>query len=91
MAHNILNHADRMKGMAGLFAQFGIGTGRIKASEIEADMLAVELMASAGYDLAAPERFLRRAAKSRRLDLPITHPGISRRIRIVREAAARIT
>lgn len=90
MSHNILPHAAQNRGVSRLLLQFGIGAEKTKASEIEADRLAVELMASAGFDLAAPERLLRRSAKARWLDLPITHPGISRRIQIVRAALAQL-
>jgi Peptidase family M48/PDZ domain len=83
MSHNILRHAERLAGTSTLLMQFGIGTRRVKASEIEADVLAIELMARAGFDLDAPERLLRRSSKGRSFDLAITHPGTSRRIDIV--------
>ena len=89
MAHNILHHADQTKGINRLFAEFGFGARKLKAAEIEADNLAVELMARAGFDVTAPERLLRRFATVRSMDLSITHPGISRRIAIVKTAAAR--
>lgn len=88
MAHNILDHARRLKGVVPILAGFGIGAGRIKRSEIEADNLAVSLLARAGMDLSAPERLLRRIGKARWMNLPITHPGTARRIRIVNEAIA---
>ena len=90
MAHNILRHAEQTKGMSPLLVQFGFGAGKLKASEIEADRLAIVLMARAGYDLGAPERLLMRTSKARWMDLPITHPGISRRIRIVRAAVEQL-
>ena len=89
MAHNILHHADQTRGINRLFAEFGFGARKLKAAEIEADGLAVELMARAGFDVTAPERLLRRFATGRSMDLSITHPGISRRIAIVKTAAAR--
>jgi Peptidase family M48/PDZ domain len=91
MAHNILRHAEKLAGSSTLLMQFGFGTRRVKSSEIEADALAIELMARAGFDLNAPERLLRRASKGRSLDLAITHPGTSRRIGIVNEARAKST
>lgn len=90
MSHNILRHAAQMRGASRLLMQFGLGAGKMKANEREADALAVELLASAGYDLAAPERLLKRSAQARWMDLPITHPGISSRIKIVRAAIDRI-
>lgn len=90
IAHNILHHANRSSSIKRLFMQFGIGAAKMKASEMEADTLAVELIARAGYDLNAPERLLRRSSRARWMDLPITHPGISRRILIVRAAIARL-
>jgi len=86
MAHNILEH-DKLGGSAsGLLAELGLGAGRIKATEIEADAYAIQLLARAGYDLSAPERLLRHVGKVRWMDLPITHPGASRRIAIITEA-----
>ena len=89
MAHNILHHADQTKGISRLFAQFGFGAGKLKATEIEADSLAIELMARAGYNLAAPVQLLERLAKGRWFDLPITHPSLSSRIQTIKAASAR--
>lgn len=89
MAHNILHHADQTKRISRIFAQFGFGARELKAAEIEADGLAVELMARAGYDVSAPERSLQRLATGRSMDLSVTHPKISCRIAIVKTAAAR--
>ncbi|WP_019515178.1 M48 family metallopeptidase [Sphingomonas sp. Mn802worker] len=82
MAHNILHHRGEGQHSA-LFPKAGRGVAGIKQSEIEADQLAVRLIAQAGYDTAAPERFLRRVAPSRWADLSITHPSIGRRIQLV--------
>ena len=89
MSHNILRHAEKLEGSSTLLMQFGLGARRVKASEIEADTLAIELMVRAGFDLNAPERLLRRTSKGRSLDLAITHPGTSRRIDIVNAARAK--
>ena len=90
MSHNMLHHAEQTKGISRMLAEFGLGAKKLKASEVEADNLAVEVIARAGYSLAAPERILRRLAPGQMMDLAITHPGISRRIQIVRSAAARL-
>jgi hypothetical protein len=83
MAHNILQHRKRLAGQSALFAELGIGSGKVKATEIEADSYAIKLMAKAGYDLRGAPRFLTSSSKDRWMDLPITHPGIKRRIQIV--------
>ena len=90
MAHNLLHHADQTKGISRLFAEFGFGAKRIKSAEVAADGLAVDLLAQAGYSLTAPEQVLRRLAPGQALNLGITHPGITRRIAIVRLAATRV-
>ena len=88
MAHNIAQDAARKNPLGGLLLQFGLGAARVKQAEIKADTVAITLMASADYDLAAPERLLSKAARTRPLDLAITHPGIARRISAVRQAVA---
>lgn len=83
MAHNILRHSEILAGKSGFFAELGIGSAKVKATEIAADQLAVRLIASAGFDRAAPERFLRHSASFRFGDLAISHPGLNTRIRLV--------
>lgn len=90
MSHNILRHREQLHGRSALLAQFGFGSGRMKDTEIEADTLAVRLLARAGYDLEAPARFLTQAARKRPFDVPITHPGLKRRIGIVTAEIARL-
>ena len=89
MSHNILHHAERLKGKSALFAELGIGAGEVKQTEIDADALAISLLFQAGYDLTAPERFLHRTSKFRWMDIATTHPGISRRIALVNLAIER--
>ena len=88
MAHNIAHDADRKNPFGSLLLQFGLGAAPVKQAEIRADTAAVTFMANAGYDVAAPERLLRKSGGSHWMDLAITHPGIGRRITIVRAAAA---
>ena len=88
MAHNIAHDAVRKHPLGGLLLQFGFGAARVKQAEINADTMAITLMARAGYELAAPEHLLSKAASSHQLDLAITHPGIARRITVVRQAIA---
>ena len=90
MAHIILGHEQQLRESSKLFAELGLGGGKFKRAEIEADVMAVRIMMSAGLDMSAPERFLRRAAGLRPFDLATTHPGISRRIRIVNDTMAEI-
>ncbi len=90
MSHNILRHQEQLHGRSALLAQLGLGSARVKDTEIEADTLAVGLLARAGYDLGAPERFLVQAARKRPFDVPITHPGLKRRIGIVTAEIARL-
>jgi beta-barrel assembly-enhancing protease len=56
MAHNVLDHPAKLKAA-------GRTTGRIRATEIEADRLAVQMMHMAGYDPAAAARFWERFGK----------------------------
>lgn len=90
MSHNILRHSARLKGTSNILAELGIGAGKVKATEVEADSFAVRLLARAGYDLGGPARFLERAAAKRPFDLALTHPGIRRRIEIVNGAIAQL-
>ena len=90
MAHNILGHARRIDGAVMILAQFGLDSGEVKATEIEADELAIELMANAGFDLTAPEVLLRRLAPKQWMNLALTHPKISRRIRIANGVRGRL-
>uniref|UniRef100_UPI00260D4479 M48 family metallopeptidase n=1 Tax=Novosphingobium sp. TaxID=1874826 RepID=UPI00260D4479 len=62
MSHNVLGHADKLRGKSMLLASFGIGSGKIKRSEIEADQMAVELMIAAGYPVEGATSLLRRAS-----------------------------
>ena len=93
MSHNILEHRSRLEQRRTLFAT-GLVGGRpaltVKRTEMEADSYAVGLLASAGYNLAAPDQFLTRASRARPFDMAISHPGTRRRIAIVDAAIARV-
>lgn len=82
MAHNILGHAARAKRRGGGLTQVGIGTGRHKAAELEADAMGTRLARDAGFAPGGGESFLRRIAAARGPTLDITHPGF--RLRIAR-------
>lgn len=95
LAHNILGHRARLDAAGvsrGLFAGFGKNRGRIRDTELEADRLALYLMARAGYDPAvAPtfwQRFGRKLVPGFLSDG--THPGTAERVRRAEAEIARI-
>jgi hypothetical protein len=89
MAHNILDHAAKLGGKSMLLASLGIGSGKIKNSEIEADQLGAEILVTAGFPLEGALSLLNRAGAKVPLNFATTHPGIKRRLGIVTAAAAR--
>lgn len=89
MAHNILDHAAKLRGKSMLLASLGIGSGKIKDSEIAADQLGAEILVTTGYPLEGALSLLNRAGAKIPLNFATTHPGIKRRLGIVTEAAAR--
>ena len=63
VAHNILRHRDRLdeqKVPSGILRKFGKNAARIRATEIEADVFSLKLLANAGYRLEAAPEFWRR-------------------------------
>jgi hypothetical protein len=95
LAHNVLRHKDRLDAAGvsrGLFAGFGKNRTRIRETELEADRLALYLMARAGYDVTvAPafwERFGRKTVPGFLSDG--THPGARERVRRAEAEVARI-
>lgn len=90
MAHNILKHSKKFSLGKLIMAEFGIGSGKVRKAELAADELAVEIMATAGYDLDAPERLLRRAARHSPLNLSLSHPGANRRIAATQNTRGRL-
>lgn len=91
MAHNILKHSGRFGKGKLLLAEFGIGSSKVREAELAADALAIEMMASAGFDLAASEALLLRSGKHRGLNLSLSHPGILKRVAGTREARNQLT
>lgn len=74
LAHNILAHPAKLKAS-------GRGWKRVRASEREADRLAVWLMANAGYDPLAAARFMRGWARQRDVGfLDPTHDAWDERV-----------
>lgn len=84
MAHNILGHAALTKGRIGGLTQLGIGTGKLKVAELEADALGARLARNAGFAARGAESFLRRIAAARGPALDTTHPAFRLRIERVR-------
>lgn len=95
LAHNVLGHRARLDAAGvsrGLFAGFGKNRVRIREAELEADRLALYLVARAGYDPAvAPgfwQRFGRKLVPGFLSDG--THPGTAERVRRAEAEIARI-
>ena len=60
LSHNILKHREKLDAQGvsrGLFRSFGKNPGRIRATENEADRLALRLMHKAGFDIAVAPAF----------------------------------
>ncbi|MEO9468304.1 M48 family metallopeptidase [Parasphingorhabdus sp.] len=95
LAHNLLNHRDRLnrqKVNRGFFGQFGKSARRIKDTEIEADRLSVWLMANAGYDPEAAIRFWTRYGKEHGKGIfsASTHYRWKKRVKLFEEEIARM-
>lgn len=90
MAHNILDHALKLRGKSMLLASLGIGSSKIKNTEIEADQIGAEILVTAGFPLEGALTLLQRVGPKIPINLATTHPGIKRRLGIVKDAAARL-
>lgn len=95
LAHNLLNHRDRLNAQKvnrGFFGQFGKSAGRIRDTEIEADRLSVWLMVNAGYDPQAAIRFWTRYGKEHGKGIfsASTHYRWKKRVKLFREELAKI-
>lgn len=90
MAHNNLKHSGRFGKGKLILAEFGIGSGKVRQAELAADELAIEMMASAGYDLDASESLLMRSGKHRGPNLSLSHPGTDRRLAGTRKARSHL-
>lgn len=95
MAHNILRHPQRLEAQGvrrGLLAPLGKSRSAIRATEEEADVFAVYMLARAGYDLDVALDFWRRYGTQ--TDLGIfndgTHPGKKARLGLARQTIAEI-
>jgi len=93
LAHNILRHRQRLNA-AGVARDFRAGFGRsgrlFRKTELEADRLAVHLMARAGYDPRAAVRLWTRQSGDSRFDGG-THPDWPMRIGAMEQEIAAIS
>ena len=93
LAHNILRHRARLNAAGvdrGLLGQLGRSGRLLRQTELEADRLAVHLMARAGYD---PQAAIRLATRQSRGDTRLfagTHPDWPARLAAMRAEIAAI-
>lgn len=95
LAHNILRHAARLDAAGaefGLLSGFGRNAGLFRQAEIQADILAVHLLARAGYDPAIAVRFRREMGPKQLAGMirSRSHPPLGDRIAIAEAEAAKI-
>ena len=93
MAHNILNHAVRMRAAGasdGLFRSFGKSGAIIRETEREADLLGSDLAQDAGYDPASGARVLKLVDTDPiHIAFLSLHDSVSARIKAIRKHLAR--
>ena len=87
LAHNLLGHAARLRSATALSGAHGDEVaGQSQGMEVEADALAVTLVANAGFDIDAAAPFIARSMHGRHPGSR-THPGAATRIAALRVAA----
>jgi beta-barrel assembly-enhancing protease len=94
MAHNILQHAAKLKSAKvkrGLAGQFGKSAGKVRATETEADQLAIWLLGNAGYDTQAAINFFQKLGSRPRgvFNMDRTHLPWKDRITIMQQEQLR--
>jgi hypothetical protein len=95
LAHNILRHRDRLKAVGaefGMLSGFGRNMGFFRQAELQADTLAVHLLARAGYPADLASRFRQHPvarARSGMFQSP-SHPQWRDRLRVALAEEARI-
>lgn len=95
LSHNILRHRERLAAAGatfGLASGFGRNVGLFRQTEIEADILAIHLLARAGYTPSLAVRFWREVGPRLLAGLVRnrSHPALEDRIAIAEAEAARI-
>lgn len=95
LAHNILRHRDRLRAAGaefGLLSGFGRNASLFRQTELQADILAVHLLARAGYPANLASRFRQHPAAQARSGMfqsPL-HPHWRDRLRVALAEEARI-
>lgn len=94
LSHNILRHRERLSAVGATFgfaSGFGRNAGLFRQTEIEADILAIHLLAGAGYDPAIAARFWRHAGPRIMAGMirSRSHPPLRDRIAIAEFEAAK--
>ncbi len=87
MAHNILGHSSQHDAH-GLLGLFGVGAAKIRREEKAADLYAVPLIRSGGFQPAGAIAILERLQTRLWWDVSLDHPGFGERIRTVSAAIA---
>lgn len=91
MSHNLLHHRQRLAGEGvarnGLLPLTAGQSLAMRATEEEADRLAVQLAAAAGYDLSGGEAFIAGLMGNAAVQ-GNTHPALPRRLALLRAAIA---
>lgn len=95
LAHNILRHRDRLKAVGaefGILSGFGRNADLFRQTELQADILAVHLLARGGYPADLASRFRQHpVAKARSGAFQLrSHPHWKDRLRVALAEAARI-
>lgn len=95
LSHNILRHAARLEAAGadfGMMSGFGRNVGFFRQTEIQADILAVHLLARAGYDPAIAVRFRREMGPKQLAGMvrSRSHPSSRDRIAIAEAEVAKI-
>jgi hypothetical protein len=88
LAHVALAHTKRPERP---FAAFGIGAGSARKEEVEADRLAVHLMAAAGYDPARGAHLFDVLRQSSPLRFGLNYPSMRSRIAALDEEIKRLS
>ncbi|WP_447728379.1 M48 family metalloprotease [Sphingomonas koreensis] len=95
LSHNILHHRVRLEAKGagfGLLSGFGGNVGLFRQTEMQADILAVHLLARAGYDPAIAAGFRREIGPKQLAGMirSRSHPPLKDRIAIAEAEAAKI-
>lgn len=95
LAHNILNHKDRLEAQnvpRGLLRSIGKNASRVRVTEEEAERFGLQLAWAAGYDVDAAIPFWRRfyAAHGAGPQIFRTHPSLRAREKLIADTIAEL-